>query len=77
MKKTTIKDLEKRLEDLEKLVNKPSLNEYLKEKNIQIAPFVPQPPYYPITPNWNPNLWNISLHYHGAIPCANNPCVWA
>jgi hypothetical protein len=24
-------------------------------------------PYYPTNPN---------LHYHGAQPCYNNPCVW-
>ena len=73
MKKTTIKDLEKRIEDLEKLVNKPSLSESLKEKGIQVAPFMPQPPYhYPITPQWVPNL-----HYHNGVPCTNNPCVWA
>ena len=69
--KTTIKDLEKRIKDLEKLVNKPNLSESLEDRGIKIAPFVPQPPYnYPIIPQWIPNL-----HYHGNTPCINNPCV--
>jgi len=73
--KTTIKDLEKRIKDLEKLVNKPSLSGSIEEKGIQVAPFVPQPPYYyPITPVWNPNP---NLHYHGTTPCYNNSCIWA
>lgn len=33
-----------------------------------------QPIYPPYTPNYQPQ--NPNLHYHGGIPCYQNPCVW-
>lgn len=72
--KVTIKDLEKRIKTLEELVIKKNLADTLKDSNVKITPYEPQPPYnYPIYPpqNWNPNL-----HWHNGHPCTKSPCWW-
>lgn len=38
------------------------------EKRPQIIPYYPPTQYFPLV--------NLNLHYHGQIPCYNNPCVW-
>lgn len=34
-------------------------------------------PYIPYVPVQMPPHLGQPLHYHGQIPCWNNPCVWA
>ena len=28
-------------------------------------------------PQYQPNFNNPNLHYHGSMPCYQNPCYWA
>lgn len=58
-----LQEILKRLEALEKSSSGPAPH---------YQPFTPTIPQFPVFPPWhNPNL-----HWHGAHPCYNNPCVF-
>jgi len=62
-KETKLQELERRIKYLED-VSKPQLPSYTPPYP---QPYIPQGPINPHNPN---------LHYHGTMPCYNNPCIW-
>jgi len=57
----TIDIMEEEIKELKKRIEE-------LEKRPQIIPYYPPTQYFPLV--------NLNLHYHGQIPCYNNPCVW-
>jgi ribosome biogenesis GTPase A len=72
-----MEEIDKKIEELtKKLARIEEIERNIEElKKLQtLLPFHYYPPiqYIPYTPPaYNPNI-----HYHGSIPCYNNPCVW-
>lgn len=73
--KTMEKELDKLIKTLEGAQETIRIQEKIielyKEKD-RLNTSIPYIPYQPIFPN----IQNPNLHYHGTLPCYNNPCFW-
>ena len=70
--------MEQEIEKLKTEIEKLKLELEIAKVNLEIEKqkiVYPVYPSYPVYPNYIQPL-TTSPHYHGTMPCWNNPCVW-